>query len=175
MNVTPVIPKIIELGGGNNPVYHPNVDVRSGPSVDIVFDFDTLDGTKHLPIEDGSYDVVYSRFAIEHVSWRNTKNFIAEIFRILKRDGAALVIAPNTFEQCKMIIERGYWIDNDSCMIFGDQNYGENSHRAGWSPEYLAGIFKGAGFDRVRVEPLLYCNTDMVLTAEKGTAVIRWQ
>ncbi len=171
--MTGVDAKVIELGGGDTPRFHPNVDVRSGPHVDIVFDFDTLDGTKHIPVEDGSYDIVYSRFAIEHISWRHTKNFVSEISRILKRDGAAVVIAPNTFQQCRNIVARGHWVENDSCMLFGDQNYGENSHKAGWSPAYLRDMFYSAGFERVHVEPLPQCETDLILVAERGITTVR--
>ena len=46
---------VIELGGGDKPYFRPNLDVRSGPTVDIVADFN-----KRLPIDDTSYDGVFS-------------------------------------------------------------------------------------------------------------------
>ena len=35
----PFTGSVIELGGGDNPYFRPNLDVRSGPTVDIVADF----------------------------------------------------------------------------------------------------------------------------------------
>lgn len=169
-NPTAKFTKPLELGGGDKPHFHPNIDVRAMNGVDTVFDFDTLDGTTKLPIEDGAHDLVFCQYAIEHISWRRVDFFIREIFRVLAKDGAAQVITANTFEQCKTIAARGMWEENDSCMLFGDQNYGENSHKSGWSIDFLSAKFKAAGFDRVYGSVHPQCKTDLIITAEKGNA-----
>jgi hypothetical protein len=52
-------------------------------------------------------------------------------------------------------------------MLFGDQNYGENSHKCGFSPEYAVKLFKEVGFATVNVAPLPQCRTDMVIEGVK--------
>ena len=173
-NPIPQFTKPLELGGGTVPAFHPNIDVRAGTGIDIVFDFNTLDDTNHIPVEDGAHDFVFCKFAIEHLSWRKVNFFIKEIHRVLAADGIAEIITANTFEQCKTIVERGQWIENDANMLFGgqgaDEGYAAGSHKCGWSLEYLCNLFKSAGFDRVYGNPLPNCKTDLVLIAEKGNA-----
>jgi len=154
--------KAIELGGGSNPQYHPNVDVRPDKNVDIVADFEKL-----LPLPDSEYDFVYSAFVLEHVSWRNSKQFVKEICRILKPNGRALIITANLLEQCKVIANSQVWDENFSCMIFGNLDYSDNSHKCGFSPAYAIKLFKEAGFATVQVDPLPQCKTDMVIQAVK--------
>ena len=161
--------KVIELGGGQHPKLHPNVDCRNGEGVDIVADLE-----KSLPLPSNEYEYVYSAFAIEHLSWRAVKGFIAEIYRILKAGGQVMVIAPNLLEQCRKIVCRPVdennndWDENFSCMIFGDQNYSENTHKNGMSPRYAKKLFEEAGFAKVSVSPYPNCETDMVILAIKG-------
>ena len=155
--------KVIELGGGANPKYRPNADCRMiEGSVDVVCDFE-----KPLPLPACEYDFVYSAFVLEHVSWRNSKQFVKEIYRILRPSGRTLIITANLLEQCKVVANSQVWDENFSCMIFGNQDFGENSHKNGFSPEYAVKIFKEAGFREVNVAPLPQCNTDMVINAVK--------
>jgi len=51
--------KVIELGGGDRPYFRPNLDIRSGTSIDIVADFN-----EPLPIPDNEYNGVFSNFAL---------------------------------------------------------------------------------------------------------------
>ncbi|KAF0125487.1 MAG: type 11 methyltransferase [Xanthobacteraceae bacterium] len=69
-------------------VEYVGVDLEAGPGVDV-----TLSDTYQLPFADGSFDVVLSGQMLEHSGqfWRVFK----EIFRILKPDGLAFVIAPS--------------------------------------------------------------------------------
>lgn len=46
-----------------------------------------------LPFEDGTFDVVISRYVVEHVS--STDLFVKEIYRVLKRGGYTVISAPN--------------------------------------------------------------------------------
>lgn len=162
--------KVIELGGGSCPVasgHWPNVDVRWEKGVDIVADFNYK-----LPIPDSSYAGVYSRFAIEHISWRKVDLFISEMARILKPGGVAFIITANLLEQSRRLVESNDWNSDLICSIFGDQNYGENSHKTGFSPDYAIKLFKAAGFYKVEVSPLETCATDMVILATKSLAEV---
>lgn len=161
--------KVIELGGGDNCVFRPNVDIRPGPTVDIVADLN-----KKLPIADKLYDGVYSAYNIEHMSWRKVKQFISEIFRILSQGGVAFIVTANLLEQCKSLIKEE-WNEDDICRLFGDQNYAgddwvANAHYCGFSPNYVVKLFREAGFSSVIIIPHPHCKTDMIIEARKPLA-----
>jgi len=160
--------KIVELGGGSNPKFHPNLDVRDVPGVDIVADFN-----KPLPLPDEEFDGIFSSFCLEHISWRNVPQFIRECYRILKPGANAIFITSNTYEQCKKIAEAGDEGFNEDlvCMLFGgqgeDEGYEAGSHKAGFSPSYAVKLFREAGFSEVWVYELPGCKTDMIIKARK--------
>lgn len=153
---------ILEIGGGDNPRYRPNMDIRSGPQVDIVADLN-----QKFPIQDATYKHVYSAFAIEHMSWHSIPLFLSEVYRILEPDGDCLFITANLFEQCRKAVNTPEWNENIPGMIFGGQDYPENTHRAGFSPDYAIRLFRTAGFGGVLVRPLPQCDTDMIIEARK--------
>lgn len=165
------IMKVIELGGGSNPKFHPNVDVRADKNVDIVADFE-----KPLPLPDSEYDFVYSAFVLEHISWRNVPQFVKEICRILKQGGRCVVVTADLLEQCRIVANsvnlelpepQKTFYGNFSCMIFGGQDYNENAHKSGLSQMGAAMLFRESGFSVVRVAPLPTCSSDMVIEAFK--------
>ncbi|MCL6579198.1 MAG: glycosyltransferase [Candidatus Bathyarchaeota archaeon] len=161
--------KVVELGGGENPRYRPNVDVRPLPTVDIVADFET----SPLPLPSDEYDLVYSAYVLEHISWRKVKEFIKEILRILKPGGKAKIITANLLEQCKLVIATKEWSEDISCTIFGGQEHEYGFHKCGFSPEYAQRLFKELGFSIVVVRPHPNCATDMIIEAFKPTQVTR--
>jgi len=162
--------KVLELGGGDRAQFHPNLDVREGPGVDIVCDLN-----EPLPIEQESYDGVFSMYLIEHLSWRRVKGFIGEVHRILKPNGISVFVTANVLEQCKLAIK---WFEEGkgwevSQMLFGDQNYeGEdwisNAHYCGFSPNYAIKLFREAGFHEVTIFEHPATKTDMIIQARKS-------
>jgi glycosyltransferase involved in cell wall biosynthesis/predicted SAM-dependent methyltransferase len=155
---------ILEVGGGDIPMFHPNFDMRKLPTVDIVGD---LEGD--WPISDKTYDGVFGKFIIEHICWRLLPKFVSECYRVLKNGGSVMMVGPNTLEQCAEITRRNKIGIDESSMIFGGQEEaGWNEHKAAFSPEYAIELFKGAGFERVEVEPWPVAKTDMIIRAWKG-------
>lgn len=161
--------KIIELGGGpgGSAMFHPNLDCRPGPGVDIVADLN-----EPLPVEKNEYDGVFCKFMIEHISRRKIRNFIAEVHRILKPGGRAVFVTANLLEQARMIAEAPALTDDHVGMIFGDQNYSgddwrANAHYTGFSPESAGRLFREAGFEQVVVVPWPQWRGDMVIEARK--------
>lgn len=154
--------KVIELGGGNRPYFRPNLDVRSGENIDIVADFN-----EPLPISNDEYDGVFSCYCIEHLSWRKVRLFISEVFRILKKNGKAVFITANTERQMKYVLNHDEWNDDCSCIIFGDQDYPENTHRNSLNPKYAIKLLTEAGFSNVVVLPNGALGTDMIIEAQK--------
>lgn len=165
--------KVLELGGGDRPQFHPNLDIREGPSVDIVADLN-----EPLPIDSESYDGVFSQFLMEHLRLSKVRGFISEVHRILKPGGTAVIITANLLEQAKALIEREEWNDQLVGMIFGDNDYPENTHRCGFSPQYAIKLFREAGFHSVTIyewppsKEIWGRATDMVIEARKSGARI---
>lgn len=159
--------RVIELGGGGAPQWHPNVDVRycadaAGlPAVDFTADFG-----EPLPIASDEWDVAFSRYAIEHISWRLVGGFIAEVFRILKPGGAAMIVTANAEAQLRWALAQS-WDERVSQCLGGDQDYPDNSHKTFFNPAWAARLFREAGFCRVIVTPHGELGTDMVIEALK--------
>jgi len=163
--------KVIELGGGANPTIRPNVDSIAGPSVDLVADFN-----KPLPLESDFYDGIFSQYAIEHISWRNIEQFIAELYRVTKENGKVVIITSNLLEQCKSVVEEGV---NKGTVerVFGSQEFPDHAgvHKMGFSPEYATELFKKAGFSYVKIFSHPVSKTDMILEAYKINDVFERQ
>lgn len=159
--------RVIELGGGSLPQWHPNVDARycsddqGRPTVDFTADFNAA-----LPIASDEWDVVFSRYAIEHVSWRRLRGFVAEIHRILKPGGEAVIVTANAEAQMRWALAQD-WDERVSQCLGGDQDYGENCHQVFLNPTWAARLFREAGFDRVLVTPHGAISTDLVIEAKK--------
>lgn len=155
--------KVVELGGGGNPQFHPNLDVRGEPGVDQVVDLN-----EKLPLDSREWDGVFCRYAIEHLSWRKIRGFVQEVYRVLNYGGTAVFITANLLEQARIITENPRLDDNSVGMVFGDNDYPENTHRAGFSPESASRIFKEAGFDRVTIIRHPNWRGDMIIEASKA-------
>ena len=161
--------KVLEVGGGDRPQFHPNLDIREGLGVDIVCDLN-----EPLPIEGEIYDGIFGMYIIEHISWRRVRHFISETHRVLRPGGIVVMITANLLEQCKLAIQ---WFEQGkekevSQMLFGDQGYPENTHRNGFSPNYAIKLFRDAGFHEVTLFEHPNCKTDMIIEARKSGAKI---
>ena len=155
--------KVLEVGGGDRPNFRPNLDIRPSPTVDIVADLN-----QPWPVGNEIYDGVFGMYIIEHISWRKVRQFIAETHRVLKPSGVAVMITANLFEQAKKLVETPEWDDNLVCMIFGDNDYSENTHRCGFSPAYAIKLFREAGFHEVTIFEHPACKTDLIIEAHKS-------
>lgn len=160
--------KVIELGGGDNPQFHPNYDTRRVKGVDFISDFN-----EPLPIISENFDGLFCRYALEHINWRNVKNFLGETYRILKYGGHAVFITSNLLEQAKVLVDydknNKEWNDNLIGMIFGAEDYKENTHQSGFSPNYITQILTEIGFKDIKISPIYsdFGNTDMIIETTK--------
>lgn len=166
--------KMIELGGGDNPHTDSqcNVDYRKSEKVNFTIDFDK--DPAPWPIQSDEWEVVYSRFCIEHVSWRNVPRFVGECFRILRPGGKVIIIAPNTEAQMQFILSKPEFDGDEGSMLFGDQNYVGNFHAAAFSPRSITKLFQTAGFENIVIKPYGIegkTPTDMILEAIKPIQV----
>lgn len=166
--------KVLEVGGGDRPTcpgQWVNIDCRPMPSVNIVADLNEA-----WPVESEAYDGVFGNFILEHISWRNVRRFISEVHRVLRPSGTAVMICANLLEQAKVLVEAEEWNDQLVGMIFGDNDYLENTHRCGLSPQYAIKLFREAEFHSVTIyewppsKEIWGRATDMVIEARKSGA-----
>ena len=171
--------RCIELGGGENPRFRPNVDVR--PCTDAngngTVDF-TANFEEPLPISSDEWDLVYSHFAIEHISWRKVPQFLAEVFRITKPGGAVVMAMPDTLAQMHWTLQHlDGWDGHDlfesaSCVLYGDQTYSDNAHKAYFDNRSAHKLFHAAGFTDIDIRAYGERKTDMLVTARKPATAI---
>lgn len=167
--------RILELGGGANRHHQTdvNVDVRPGPGVDFTADFD-----KPLPIKDADFDGVLSIYCIEHLSWRNVSQFLKETLRVLKPLGSLVLVTANTDSQIQFIKENpDGWdekpaFESFSCLLFGDQDYPENTHKNYMNPDLITQLLVKAGYQNVTTQPYGARSTDMIIVARKPEETI---
>lgn len=163
---------ILELGGGKKPLRNQsgnrlttNMDIMKAPSVDIVHD---IGGVFPWPVEDNSYDNVFAKYCLEHISWRDIKQAVKEIYRVLRKNGKVIVNVPNTFKQCELIVEKG--VDQGTIeMLFGSQECPNHAgvHKCAFSPSYAKKLFEESGFNFVKTFPHPVSNTDLIIEAYK--------
>lgn len=171
--------RIIELGGGNNPCIVPtcqggrdvNVDVRMTPdsqgrqTVDLVVNFEEFP----WPINSEEFDGAISVYCLEHLSWRLTDKFLAEVNRIVKPGGLITFVVPNTQAQMEHILATQDWDDAGS-MVFGGQLYKEDRHVAAIIPSKFRKQLTDAGFENIVIETHGAKKTDMVVQCWKATS-----
>lgn len=110
--------------------------------------FDGRRISARLPYEDNSFDVILAGEVIEHIV--DTQEFLAEIHRTLRPDGAVLVSTPNVlWWKYRVKLLTGRYLDVlDYRMRYGDEDFG---HVRIFTPDLLRELVEEAGFDRVRV------------------------
>lgn len=159
--------KVIELGGGGAPMFRPNVDARACFDAEgqQVVDF-TADFEQPLPIMSDEWDGVFSKFVIEHISWRKISGFISELHRILRTGGVAVIITANAEAQMRWALRQD-WDAQVSQCLGGDQDYSDNTHKVFFNPAWVTRLFRAAGFSCVIVVPFGALETDMIVEARK--------
>ncbi len=82
--------KKLQLGTGNN-VLEGWLNTDMFPIHDSVV---YLDGTKHLPFDDNTFDYVVAEHMIEHVEYQAAHVMLKECFRVLKPGGRVRFATP---------------------------------------------------------------------------------
>ena len=174
--------RYLELGGGGNPCLKPecqggnsvNVDVRmchdqeGRQTVDVVADLG-----QPLPLGGDHFNSVVSFFCLEHLRYDRVVPLLRECHRVLKGGGKAVFVIPNTEAQAKWVVDNpGGWDGKDlftaaSELIFGTQDYKENTHTSYFNPTVVKALFTEAGFVRVTTTPYNPRGTDLVVEAYK--------
>ena len=144
---------VVELGGGERPLIKQiqglksvNVDIRPLPEVDVVRnleeDFSDI----------GQFDGLFANYLLEHISWRKVPHFLEQCAKILKPGACAFFVVPDTYAQMQKVLQKKPEDISleDSCFIFGGQDFSDNTHKWLISRPFLKKLLNDAGFDEVR-------------------------
>ena len=120
------------------------VDLRSGPSTDIVCDCSALVG-----FESGSVDIVYASNILEHWPMAQTVDVLKEWNRVLKPGGMLYVSVPDFQAAVELYQKFGLtlWL---RYHLWGDQKHALNYHYTCFTFGTLAKDLTEAGFSDVK-------------------------
>lgn len=81
------------------------------------------DMTEHIPLDNDSVDLVFSRATLEHLTYRELINHFLECFRILRPGGYIRMVVPSFDMMIKDYQEKIYWPDLEKNPDFPNENY----------------------------------------------------
>lgn len=133
-----------------------HLDSREVSNVDFVQD--ALDTGN---FQDESWNGIYSKDFIEHISWRDVEFLLKEWHRMLVPGGWVKISTPNAEQLASIILGAPHqktrcsgesdWM-YFSRVAYGHQDYPENTHKCYFTPGWLSKIVEDAGFHKVRSE-----------------------
>ncbi|QBK30812.1 class I SAM-dependent methyltransferase [Roseitalea porphyridii] len=95
---------------------------------------------RRLPYDDERFDIVFAICVMHHVPRSNWSDFVAEMARVLKKGGLALVFEHNPINPATQYIVKTCEIDKDAVLLW---------------PGGLRRRFAGAGFEDIRTRTIL--------------------
>ena len=78
---------------------------------------------KGLPYKNNSVDVVYHSHLLEHIDRSMVKDFLFEIFRVLKPNGVQRIVVPDLYFLCKSYVENYEKCIQQNQIIRNHDNY----------------------------------------------------
>jgi len=139
----------LEVGAGDHPLPgYEHLDIRPLDHIEYVAD------ARSLPFQDNSVDEIAAYNVIEHFPRREAVPLVREWLRVLRPGSFLEVFGPNLRGYAKAYVEGrpGWDFAHFETWVYGQQDYPENFHMAGFSLESLTAALLQAGFGRV--EPI---------------------
>lgn len=133
--------KIIELGGGRNPLYHPNFDAVNG---DIICDL-----REGIPLPDRSVLKIFSQDFFEHLTIDEAVKLLAECMRVLIPQGGIEFIVPDIELMVSTICK---WNEHADNLIFGAQHDAFDIHKMWYSKELMRYILGKEGWTVISIK-----------------------
>lgn len=135
----------LEIGCGERPTPgYIHLDTRDLPHVDIIDNAEELN-----KVDNESCDKILSVQVLEHFSHTKTLPILKLWYSKIKPGGMLELEVPDLKLFCTLWAN-GYIKEPWAFIsIYGEQNYPENTHKAGFSKEYLSYLLKQAGFKKV--------------------------
>ena len=144
----------IELGGAdaNNSdfcggaTYHPNLDIRKMPGVDMVWDLET----GKIPYHDNHADRIKMVHVINHLTKVTADKILKECLRVLKPNGVLFIMVTDMEFILRKALEDGMpdaWITG----IWGTKgdSHEADFHYWGYTPDSLKALLYDTGFRHV--------------------------
>ena len=158
----------VEIGGGITQnetegieLYHPNIDARFGPMVDIICDLEVND----IPLHDEHAEKIKMMHFLQHLGCLRAKFILKDCFRVLKSHGSLFIMVTDMKWQFAKSLEmnmRYEW----TVGIWGEQEHKYDFHKWGYTFESLKVALEEAGFINVQARGY-YNEWDMMVEAYK--------
>jgi SAM-dependent methyltransferase len=157
--------KIADIGCGPNKLKTDEgtvvgVDIRDLDGVDYRCDL------RKLPFGTGEFDISFSSHVLEHFGRNETMDVLKEWTRILKPKGEFRIVVPNIGWAATQI-EAGIIDHNVLNVLYGQQEYGENFHKMGFTPLTLSAMLEELGFGKQELRTEGY---NIIIRAWRGKA-----
>jgi predicted SAM-dependent methyltransferase len=135
----------LEIASGNKPKEgFIHFDLRKDVGADITGD------ARDLPFADETFNLIYSRFLLEHLPRMDALIVLEEVYRVLKKGGTFEIIVPNLAYFCELFIkEKGQLKEWALNKIYGFEKYGLDHHFFGYDEEILIEFLKKVKFSEV--------------------------
>lgn len=137
--------EVVELGGGDRPYYHPNLDLLSHPMVDIRCDL----SSGILPLPDLCAQRIFSIDFIEHLRFDGFIELLKECKRVLIDGGIIEFITPDVAKAIETFPDINRHVAN---VIFGevDANHPEKIHKTWWTPPMMVYVLSVEGWRDIK-------------------------
>ena len=124
-----------------------NVDVRKNVKTDICCSIKELD---KFIVED-TVDQIQATNVLEHIGWRDRQTVLEMLYKLLKVGGNLLIRGPDIKRVVDKYLQGAIQEDKFIEVVYGKEDYNENSHKSGWSEKGLEKMLQGVGFKEVGV------------------------
>lgn len=135
------MPILLNLGAGTDILQgYDNIDIRNLPNT-------TKADVRDLPYEQNSVDEIRAIDIYEHISFKESQALLNYWVSLLKPDGVLIIQGPSIEVLARNILIATSIedIERSMALIFGDQDYKENTHFTSCHPELMVHYLRDAG------------------------------
>jgi len=124
-----------------------NIDTRTDVKADIHCSIQEIE--KH--VEPETADQIQATNILEHISWKEIDKVLKGLYNLLRINGKLFIRGPDINRAAEKFITKKIDEQEFIKVVYGDQDYLENTHKSGWSEEGLKEKLKDAGFKDIEV------------------------
>jgi FkbM family methyltransferase len=112
-------------------------------------------------------------YSLEHVTYPRVRELLKEVWRVLKPGGRFVIVTSDTYQQFRWLVDhphgwdgKPFW-ERASELLFGSQDYPENSHKCYFDQRTLRQLLEEALFVVEKIENHNPRNTDLEVVAKR--------